>query len=236
MSQVTQPVEPTFAETYSSWGIETLGILKLVTDHQRDFMDVGAATQTMYTTKYMPPGMSAVYSYNETTCQFTTPYVAGTKYYRYSTVGLNYYPDNTDVIRDVFGRVRPVEIRFPDRKFYDASKVYLRVGIAKQMLQDGTETTATLRTFDGAWNISNGTTITVAGVETVPEQALYTYELEEDVNDSVAISRVNGLRSYLLTQLPLATDTDTGCSFEVCLTNEGRLFDYLIVAIPSNME
>jgi hypothetical protein len=232
---MTQPVEPTFATTYAGWTENTLGIVKLVTDHQRDFMDIGAADAvTMFTTKYI--ATSAVYSYDPVLCQFVTPWVSGNEYYRYIVVGYNYYPTSDDVIRDVQAKARPVEIRFPDRKFYDASKVYLRVGIAKQMLQDGTETDASLRTFDGAWNISNGTTVTVAGVETVPEQRLYTYELPEDVNVNVAISRVNGLRSYLLTQLPLATDTDTGCSFEVGMTNEGRLFDYLIIAIPSNME
>jgi len=233
MSGVTQPVEPTFAETYSGWKKETLGLLKLVTDHQRDFMDVGSETQTMYTTRYLPPAMSDVYYYNATTGQFEPYGSTGTKYYRYSIVGLNYYPNSTEVIRDVYGRVRPVEIRFPDRKFYDASKVYLRVGIAQQILQTGTETNAKLRTFDGAWNLSNQTDRVT---DVTNEQALYTYEVPEDVNGNVAISRVNGLRSYLLTQLPLATDTDTGCSFEVCLTNEGRLFDYMIIAIPSNME
>lgn len=233
MAGVTQPAEPVFATTLGS--PDTYLIMKLVTEHQRDYITIlnsAANDVTVYTTEYVAPGTTK-YAYDNTTGVFTVD--ANGTYYATTVGSNNYYPDSDiQSVREVFGKLRPVEIRFPDRKFYDASKVHLRVGIAKQVLYNAVETDATLRTFDGAWNISNQTN---AITDVTIEQHLETYEVPEDVNGgTITYSRVNGLRSYLLTQLPLATDTDTGCSFEIGMTNEGRVFDYTISAIPSNQE
>lgn len=227
---MTQPQEPLFAKTFEFASPNIFGILKIATDHQRDFMNIdGTGTLNVYTTDYVATS-AHTYSYDSTTGVFTEDDVHGT-YYMVGKSSLNYYPSSVDDIRDIYAKLRPVEIRFADRKFYDASKVYLRFGIAKQIIQAGSvEVDASLRTFDGAWNVSNGTTVTAAGVETVPEQRFLAYTVPEDVNENVAIARVNGLRSYLLTELPLATDTETGASFEVGMTNEGRVFDYTIIA------
>jgi len=231
MAGSSQPVEPVFAECFN-FGEGIYGLLKIVGNHQKDYVDLKTNnSQVCYTTDWVSPGTTKYY-YDSTEGTFTED--ANGTYYAITKSTLNSYPTTIDDIRDVYARLRPVEIRFPDRKFYDASKVHLRVGIAKQMLQFGSaETTATLRTFDGAFNLSNQTNATT---DVTDEQELETYVLPEDVNDNVTIARVNGLRSYLLTQLPLATDTSTGCSFEIGMTNEGRLFDYTITAIPSNQE
>lgn len=230
MATVTQPVEPVFATTIGNY----YKIMKLVTEHQRDYLAVlnsPVNDVTVYTKEYVAPGTTK-YVYDNTTGVFTAD-PNGT-YYATTVTSNNYYPVAVDNIREVFGKLRPVEIRFPDRKFYDASKVHVRTGIAKEVLYNGVETDATLRTFDGAWNLSNQTN---ALTDVTTEQHLELYELPEDVNDgAITYARVNGLRSYLLTQLPLATDTDTGCSFEIGMTNEGRVFDYTISAIPSNTE
>lgn len=235
MAGTSQPTEPVFATTIDFGGSNIYGIMKLVTEHQRDYLDIrnaAANNVVVYTTRYVAPGTTK-YVYDSGEGKFTVD--ANGTYYATTVTNNNYYPTAIDDIRDVYARLRPVEIRFPDRKFYDASKVHLRVGIAKQILQfKSTETTATLRTFDGAFNLSNQTN---AVTDVTDEQELETYVLPEDVNDgTITYARVNGLRSYLLTQLPLATDTSTGCSFEIGMTNEGRLFDYTISAIPSNQE
>lgn len=232
MAGITQPVEPTFSRTYS-FGENEFGIIRLVTDHQLDFLGIKATeSDDYYTTEYVSG--SDLYIYDATNGVFTIDNVNGT-YYKYQIQNMKYYTDDIKDIRDVYARVRPVEIRFPDRKFYDASKVHVRFGIAKEVLFAGnSETDATLRVFDGAWNISNQTNW---DTDVTVEQTLHTYEVPEDVNGgTITYARVNGLRSYLLRQLPLATDTSTGCSFEIGMTNEGRVFDYTISAIPSNME
>lgn len=227
MSGQTQPIEPVFAQCLS-FGTGIFGLVKIVGNHQRDYLDLKTDnSQVCYTLDWVTPGTTK-YTYDATEGTFTVD-PNGT-YYAITKSDLNSYPTAATDIREVLAKIRPVEIRFADRKFYDASKVYLRIGIAKQVLLAGTETDATLCIFDGSLNLSNQTNATTDVTTALPFK---TYELQEDVNGGVATARVNGLCSYLLTQLPLATDTDTGCSFEVGMTNEGRVFDYMIIAKAS---
>lgn len=230
MATVRQPLEPTFASPFYT---SIFGIMKLVTDHQLDmFSFTPSASEDYYTTEYNAGG---AYGYDASTGSFYTPWNnIGPKYYKYTISSMNYYNDDIKDTRDVYARLRPVELRMPDKKYYDSNRVYLRIGIAKQMLLNGhTETTTKLRTFDGSYNLSNQTN---AATDVTTEQAFKAYELPEDVNDNVTYARVNGIRSYLLTPIPLAIDISTGASFEVTMTNEGRLFDYSITAIASNRE
>lgn len=227
---MAQPIEPTFARPYNL-GDAVFGIVKLVTEHQRDYWSIlnsAANNQWGYTEDYIAGSLE----YQYLNGAFSVWQAGGgTKYYRYAIMSLNYYPTDLLYIREVGATLRPVEMILPQKKHIDSKDVYLKIGIAKQLWEDGTEVKATLKTFDGAYNLSNQTNATTD--VTVP-QYITAYQTEEDVNANVAVSRVNGLRSYLLLPVPLATDIDTGVSFELGMTNEGRVFDYSVIITMSN--
>lgn len=230
MAVVTQPIEPTFAEPFNL-GDAVFGIVKLVTDHQRDYWSIlnsPSNDQWGYTEDYIAGSLEYAYSGGAFSVWQAG---GGTKYYRYAITDLNYYPSDLQYIREVGATLRPAEMILPNRKYIDSRDVYLRIGIAKQLQENGTEVLATLKTFDGAYNLSNQTNATT---DITAPQYVTAYQTEEDVNANVAISRVNGLRSYLLVSVPLATDTDTGVSFEIGMTNEGRVFDYSVIITMSN--
>lgn len=230
MSGSTQPTEPIFSEAINL-GTATFGIFKIVSEHERDYIDIKTdVSQACFTTIY---NGTDPYEYVSTEGEFVFPWSTGTKYYAYMETALNYYPNAADDIREVIGTVRTVELIMPNKRFYDSAKAFLRIGIAKQVLLAGTETYATMKTFDGSNNVSNQTD---AFTDVSTPSQFVCYETNEDVNTGVTYGRVNGLRSYMLNELPLSSDIMTGVSFEITMTNEGRIFDYSIVAIPSNRE
>ena len=172
---------------------------------------------TKATTFYYYEEGKGTYSYDESIARF----VSGGTDYTPVSVDLNVYDFLTET--DVNAIIRTVEILPYDQILANSSSnnIVIKMGITKQIGQDGNEKYSVINIYEDAANVVRGT-----------GNQMTLYETPEEVNDSVTEARVNGTRNFFTPQMPLQSQMTRTVSIELTFTNEGKIYDFVLVTTP----
>jgi len=187
----------------------TLNMYKLNADHEIDMNTFGASTIDTY----VPYTSGTIYYYDSDTASFSESGSGD----QYSKVTRDVFTFSSGDIHDVVAKIRTVDIIMNLIQRISTFFMYLRMGVAKQVLTDLTEETGKFRVYESNSNICE-----------TDEEEIVCYEDDRDVNaySGDTYSRMNGTRNFIVQEIPAATRLNKSCSFEVELTNEGKLFDF----------
>ena len=124
---------------------------------------------------------------------------------------------------DVEAIIRTVEILPYDQILANSSSSYvvLKMGIAKQVSESGDEQYSVINIYEDAANVLRG-----------DGSQMTLYETPEEVNDSVTEARVNGTRNFFTPQVTMQSQMTRTVSIELTFTNEGKVFDFVLVTTP----
>jgi len=201
--------------------ITGVGLFTLNGDHEFDQNQI--TTDTLY--EYIPYVSGTVYYYDEDTAQFST-IGSGDQYSQVSS-NVNVIDETEENCYDVEAKIRTIEIMQSIFDRISSFYLFMRFGIARQILVDGTETRGTLRIFESNSNITKN--------ESSANQ-LTLYEDDRDVNNvsTDTYSRMNGTRNFVVAQLPAGSRETKSVSYQIELTNEGRIFDFAVAQSMRN--
>lgn len=189
-----------------------LNLLVLNDSHVRDRTET--TDSYIYTFAEDPAG---TWTYDEELGTFTSGGAGG-----YTRTATNIKLDSVANEGDIEAVVRTTEVINQQFAYnINVTDVFVKQGIAKQMLANGSEETAKLDVYEDGANISN-----MSGQQT--EYVLY--KDDYDVNEDVDTARLNGVRNFIASpDIPISMDVSKAFSIQFTLTNEGRIFDMLLI-------